>query len=139
MHPDRPTRRRVISIFAAAAASAIAGGPNRTARDDFEWHGVAMGADATILFNGIEPEAARAAIALVEVEIDRLEGALSLYRPDSELCRLNREGTLLWPSGDLRRALSIALNVSAISNGLFDPTVQPLWETYADWFAALPD
>ena len=135
----KPTRRRAITIFAAAAAGAITGGPARPAQADFEWRGVAMGADATILFNGIEPEAARAAVALVEAEIDRLEDALSLYRPGSELCRLNREGILLQPNGDMRRALTIALNISAISDGLFDPTVQPLWESYIDWFTAAPD
>src|SRR5215472_2099151 len=112
---DRPTRRRAITIFAAAAAGAIAGGPSRPTTADFEWRGVAMGADATILCNGIEPKAARAAIALVEAEIDRLEAALSLYRPDSELCRLNRDGLLCQPSGDMRRALAIALDISAIS------------------------
>jgi len=138
MPPDSPTRRRAITIFAAAAAGAMAGGPARSARADYAWRGVAMGADATILFNGIEPEAARAAIAMVEAEIDRLEGALSLYRSDSELCRLNRTGLLLEPSGDLRRAIHIALNISSISDGSFDPTVQPLWETYVDWFTASP-
>jgi hypothetical protein len=138
MPPDSPTRRRAITIFAAAAAGAMAGGPARSARADYAWRGVAMGADATILFNGIEPEAARAAIAMVEAEIDRLEGALSLYRPDSELCRLNRTGLLLEPSGDLRRAIRIARSISSISDGSFDPTVQPLWETYVDWFTASP-
>lgn len=134
-----PTRRRAITIFAAAAAGALTGGPASPAKADFEWRGVAMGADATILFNGIEPGAARSAVALAEAEIDRLERALSLYRPESELCRLNREGILPQPSGDMRRALTIALNISAISDGLFDPTVQPLWESYIDWFTASPD
>ncbi len=139
MRFDTLTRRRLITIFAAAGASAIAGGTSRTARADFEWHGLAMGADATILFNGIEPESARAMIAAVEDEINRLEGALSLYRTDSELSRLNRDGLLHEPSGDLRRALTLALNISSLSGGLFDPTVQPLWQAYIDWFAASPD
>jgi thiamine biosynthesis lipoprotein len=134
---EQPTRRRAITIFAAAAAAAISG-PSRPAAADFEWRGTAMGADATILFNGIEPDAARTASTLVEAEIDRLEGALSLYRPNSELCRLNREGIVLSPSGDLRRALDIALGISTVSDGLFDPTVQPLWERYIDWFATSP-
>lgn len=136
---DRPTRRRAITIFAAAAAGAFAGGPARSARADYEWRGVAMGADAKILFSGIEPQAARDAAALVEAEIDRLEGALSLFRPDSELCRLNREGMLVQPSGDMQRALALALEIAALSRGLFDPTVQPLWEAYVDWFSAAPD
>lgn len=139
MRSDSPTRRRAITIFAAAAAGAITGGLRRPAEADYEWHGVAMGADATILFNGVESEIARNAIAVAAAEIDRLEGALSLFRPDSELCRLNREMALRSPSGDIRRALAIALNIATLSEGLFDPTVQALWEAHIDWFAAAPD
>ena len=138
MSPVTLTRRRAITIFAAAAAGALVG-PARPARADFTWRGVAMGADATILFNGIEADTARTMVALIETEIERLEGALSLYRPESELCRLNRDGRLMQPSADLRRALGIALDISALSDGLFDPSVQPLWEAYVDWFTAAPD
>ena len=98
-----------------------------------------MGADATILFNGIEPGTASAAVERVEAEIDRLEGALSLFRRDSELCRLNRDRHLPSPSADLRRALRLAIDTAAASGGLFDPTVQALWETHVDWFATAPD
>lgn len=135
--PERPTRRRAIAIFAATAAGALAGGPARSSADH-EWRGVAMGADATILFNGIERDAARAAVALVETEIDRLEDELSLFRQASELCRLNRDGRLQSPGADLRRALTLALDTAAASDGLFDPTVQALWEAHVDWFAASP-
>ena len=139
MRPDRPTRRRVITIFAAAVASAVTGGLARPREPDYAWHGVAMGADATILFSGIEPETARRAIATAATEIERLEGALSLFQDDSELRRLNREKVLHSPSGDLRRALALALDVANSSGGLFDPTVQALWEAHVDWFAAAPD
>ncbi|TQF42440.1 hypothetical protein UNPF46_05410 [Bradyrhizobium sp. UNPF46] len=134
MLPDRPTRRRAITIFASAAAVAIAG-PASPARADFEWRGTAMGADARILFNDIEPAAAKGIAALVEAEIDRLENELSLFRSGSELCRLNRDGALTAPGGDLRRALALALDIAAVTNGLFDPTVQALWEAHVDWFA----
>lgn len=136
--PERPTRRRAITILAAATAGALVGGPARSSTD-YEWSGVAMGADATILFNGIHRNAARAAIELVEAEIDRLEGALSLFRRDSELCRLNRDRDLQSPGADLRRALTLAVDMAAASGGLFDPTVQALWEAYVDWFTAAPD
>ncbi len=139
MRPDAPTRRRVITIFAAAAASAMTGGPARPDEADYAWHGVAMGADATILFNGIESRAVRTAIATAAAEIDRLEDALSLFREDSELRRLNREKVLHSPSGDMRRALALALDIAGLSGGLFDPTVQALWEAHVDWFAATPD
>ena len=62
--PEKPTRRRAITILAAAAAGALVGGPARSSTD-YKWTGVAMGADATILFKGIDRETARAAIELV--------------------------------------------------------------------------
>lgn len=138
MRPDAPTRRRVITILAAAAASAVTGGPARPDEADYAWHGVAMGADATILFSGIEAKAARSAIAAAAAEIDRLEDALSLFRKDSELRRLNRDKVLHAPSGDMRRALALALDIASLSGGLFDPSVQALWEAHVDWFAASP-
>ncbi|MBR0714951.1 FAD:protein FMN transferase [Bradyrhizobium liaoningense] len=131
---QHPTRRRAITIFASAVAGAIAG-PARPADADYEWRGTAMGADARLLFNGVDPRIARSLAASVEAEIERLETALSLFRPESELCRLNRDGHLAEPSGDLRRALALALRVADLTGGLFDPTVQALWEAYVDWFA----
>lgn len=136
--PETPTRRRAITILVATAAGSLVGGPARSSTD-YEWSGVAMGADARIHFNGIERDAARAAIELVEAEIDRLEDALSLFRRDSELRRLNRDRLLQSPSGDLRRALTLAIDTAAATGGLFDPTVQSLWEAHVDWFAAAPD
>ena len=136
--PETPTRRRAITIFAAAAAGALVGGPARRC-SDYEWRGTAMGADAKILFDGIDRITASATIELVEAEIDRLEDALSLFRPASELCRLNRDGLLASPCADLRRALTFAIDMAAASGGLFDPTVQALWEAHVDWFAAAPE
>ena len=79
------------------------------------------------------------AIATAVAEIDRLEDALSLFRDDSELRRLNRDKMLHSPSGDIRRALALALDIAGRSGGLFDPSVQALWEAHVDWFAAAPD
>lgn len=133
MSLDRPTRRRVMTILAATAAGCWLGVPSR-AQSDYEWRGTAMGSDARIVFSGAGEELARTAAARVSSEIDRLENALSLFRPQSEICRLNRDGRLSAPSADLRRCLSLALAAAEATNGLFDPTVQALWEAYADWF-----
>jgi len=97
-----------------------------------------MGADAHILFDGIDERTAQGIAVLVEAEIDRLENALSLFHVDSELCRLNRNGHLPGPSGDLCRALTLAIEIAGLSGGLFDPTVQPLWKAHVDWFEAHP-
>lgn len=97
-----------------------------------------MGADATIRFSGIGAAQAQDIAAAVAAEIDRLEDALSLFRSDSEISRLNRAGALDTPSGDFRRAMTIALAMAQATGGLFDPTVQSLWRAYVDWFASGP-
>lgn len=136
MPVELPTRRRAVAIFAATAAGFAASGPDLRAAIDQEWRGLAMGTDARILFCGGEREAVRAAAATVASEVERLERALSLFRGDSEIARLNRAQFLSRPSGDMRRALALALAAAHLTDGLFDPTVQALWEVHVDWFAS---
>src|SRR5690606_33904156 len=69
--------------------------------------------------------------------IARLERIFSLYRADSDLCRLNRDGRHDAPPLELVELLSLAASVSAASGGAFDVTVQPLWLRYAEHFAAV--
>lgn len=135
---ERPTRRRAITMLAASAAAVATGFPFR-ARAEYEWRGFAMGSDARILFSGVSIEDARAAAQMVSAEIERLENALSLFREQSEICRLNSAGFLATPSGDMRRSLALALSVAESTGGLFDPTVQALWEAHVDWFTAAPN
>ncbi|MFN3655672.1 MAG: FAD:protein FMN transferase [Pseudolabrys sp.] len=140
MNDHRITRRRAITVLAAAAATLTGG---RSVADkavaDYEWRGFAMGTDARIVFSGVDGVSARAAASMAAAEIERIERALSLFRPDSEIVRLNRAKTLASPTGDMMRALRLALDIADRTNGLFDPTVHALWEAHVDWFAASPD
>ena len=63
--------------------------------------------------------------------LQRIEAQMSLFRDDSALSRLNREGTLASPPRELRELLVIARDVASRSDGAFDPTVQPLWLAFA--------
>lgn len=139
MRHEFPNRRRALTILGASAAAAL-GLRTSCARPttDYAWEGHAMGADARIVLCGIEREAAAAAVAAAVDEIERLEQSLSLFRENSEVCRLNRDGALKSASGDFFRALRLAVAVATDTNGLFDPSVQALWEAYVDWFAARP-
>lgn len=74
-------------------------------------------------------EAERALDAAVDT-IHHVEAQMSLFRPDSALSRLNREGVLLRPHADLVKVLQLAQSVSARSQGAFDVTVQPLWAAF---------
>ena len=55
---------------------------------------------------------------------------MSLFRPDSALTQLNRDGQLRQPDADLVALLRLALQVAERSAGSFDPTVQPLWRLW---------
>ncbi|WP_205536220.1 FAD:protein FMN transferase [Shinella zoogloeoides] len=121
------TRRRLIAISAAfAALPAAARADGGTAR---LWTGQALGARASIRLDHPDGEAIA---ARVMAEIGRLEDILSLYRPESALSRLNREGHLAAPPFELLECLSLAGAVHHASGGLFDPTVQPLWVLWAE-------
>lgn len=122
------TRRRLLAISAAwamlpAAAWATPTGSTRL------WTGLALGARASIR---IDHPQAEAIIARVMQEIDRLEDILSLYRSESALSRLNREGHLAAPPFELLECLSLAGAVHLASGGRFDPTMQPLWSLWAE-------
>ena len=58
--------------------------------------------------------------------LDRHEAAASLYQPQSELRRLNRDGILKNPSTELLGALELAIEFARRTEGAFDPTVLPV-------------
>ena len=74
-------------------------------------------------------------IARCVEEIDRLEDVFSLYRPESAIRRLNRDGRLAAPPLELVALLAEARSCSERTDGIFDVTVQPLWHLYAAHFA----
>ena len=115
-------RRRFLTIASAAAfapASALA--------TETRWSGVALGARASITLRGPGGERAiQDALAALRAA----EAEFSLYRPDSALSRLNAEGALA-PSAQFRQLMEICDDLHRNSNGLFDPTVQPLWRALA--------
>ena len=120
------TRRRFIAISAAVApAMALAGtGPSGPHVET----GLALGASVTLRLH--HPDAPRLA-ALAMAEIRRLEAIFSLYQATSSLTVLNSQGHLPAPPPEMLECLTLAGAVHAASGGLFDPTVQPLWQAEA--------
>ena len=105
------TRRRFIAITAAAGGLPLAslrGGP-RGARNKFPASrlvGRGAGRRRHDAIRRPDPAAANRLIAASLAEVERLEQVMSLYRPDSALSRLNRDGTVENPPFDLVRVLS---------------------------------
>ena len=120
----RMTRRRFVTIAAVAAAT-----PARAAEPAI-WNGRALGADARIVLIGADPQQARHLFAKVEAEIAHVDSHFSLHR-DSALTRLNRNGRLPHPAPEIAALFALAGEVHAATGGVFDPTIQPLWQAIA--------
>jgi thiamine biosynthesis lipoprotein len=127
-------RRRALKLFAAAGASLAIAPVAADARGVRRWAGAAMGAEAQMLFAGADAPAVDRAIVSAQHEIERLENEFSLYRPQSALARLNRDGILAQPSADMRALLHLAIRLGNLSQGAFDASMQPLWACYARHF-----
>lgn len=91
---------------------------------------VGFGTTLRLQAGGDDERVLAQALDATVVALREVEAALSLFRPDSEVSRLNRDGRLARPSAHLRAVLHLAQQVSAASQGAFDVTVQPLWQVW---------
>ncbi len=130
------SRRRFLRIAASFAGyAALQADRGLAAPARHLWRGVALGADCEIQLHHPDATAAERLIAACVAEARRLEAVFSLYRPDSALCRLNRDAILQAPPADLLRLLSECHEMHNLTGSVFDPTVQPLWNLYASHFS----
>lgn len=66
----------------------------------------------------------------------RVDRLMSIYNPDSQVFQLNRDGFLARPDPHLLVVLEQARQLSLLSGGAFDVTVQPLWRAFSEAQAA---
>jgi len=114
-------RRRFIAIAAAAVAAP------KGALAETRWRGIALGAEAEITLRG---EGADKALKHALATLRRAEAAFSLYRPDSAVSRLNRDGAI-HPTPAFRTLADLCDRLHRETDGLFDPTVQAIWTALA--------
>ncbi|MCX7161772.1 MAG: FAD:protein FMN transferase [Betaproteobacteria bacterium] len=130
------SRRRFIAFVAAAAGLPLllkAGGAQARL---VSWEGTALGGPASIRLYHTDEMIAQQAISAALTELRRLEAIFSIYRSDSAISLLNRQGKLEQAPADLMTMLDRALSLAQISDGVYDPTVQPLWNLYSSHFSA---
>ncbi len=139
-------RRRVFitgSLLAAAATAAAVwrarldpasrrreGVPLPDGRTLVRGAALAFGTTVSIAAVHEDPEAALAAIREALRETRRIDAVMTVFRPESEVSRLNAAGLLTRPDPHLVRVLEFSRRLAALSDGAFDPTVQPLWSLF---------
>ncbi|UWR28273.1 FAD:protein FMN transferase (plasmid) [Sulfitobacter sp. S223] len=117
------TRRRFLTISAAFSAVPA------TAKAH-SWQGRAFGADVSLTIRGPRSDAA-AAMTHARKLIAEVEQLFSLYDPTSSLSQLNAKGVLRLPTARFLELMQAADTAFRLTDGLFDPTVQPLWQALA--------
>jgi FAD:protein FMN transferase len=129
------TRRKVLIAGGLAAgglgALALRGAAGSTEITS-ERRGIAFGTTVFLKASHKDARTLDAALDAAWAETVQVEHAASLFRPDSAICELNRAGVLVKPPERLVTMLQEALAISEMTDGAFDPTVQPLWRVYDD-------
>jgi thiamine biosynthesis lipoprotein len=124
------TRRRAITVLAAAAGLPLLLNATGAEARLVRWEGTTLGAKSTIQLYHKDEAKARAAIDAALAELARLEAIFSVYRADSALSALNRDGALADAPAEFVEMLTRALHLAEISEGIYDPTIQPVWQAY---------
>ncbi len=92
----------------------------------------ALGSDVSMTVLHPDRRLAERVLAAAFEELEQVEQVMSLYLPESQISRLNRDGAIADPHPYLVDVLLQSRATSQASGGAFDVTVQPLWELYAE-------
>lgn len=90
----------------------------------------ALGTDISLTVLHADVKVAEEALAAAFKELDALENILSVYRPHSQVSRLNMQGSIEHPHRHILTVLAAAQKKSEMSGGAFDVSVAPLWDLY---------
>jgi thiamine biosynthesis lipoprotein len=125
----------MIGISAAAAGMALLPLHSQASTEAVTWQGEAMGAQASLVIHHSDRAGAEWLVEATVAEVRRLERIFSLYREDSDLTLLNRQRFLVMPPPEMVDILRQSRAAWELTDGAFDPTVQPLWELYRRHFS----
>ncbi|OOZ41599.1 hypothetical protein BOW52_04420 [Solemya elarraichensis gill symbiont] len=115
----------LVSLFLLAACS--------NERQAVELNGSTMGTGWSVKYWSDEtlPDNRQVQQA-IQSQLDRLEQMMSTYRTDSDISRFNHSTSTEWQQvpAELAEVTSAALGISALADGAYDITVEPLVELW---------
>ena len=137
-------RRRFVHLLAATSLTGLGGSASlatiraKPLSRSVYWQGQVMGADASLTLETPDKAQGEQALFALQRRLDDLEQAFSLYIPTSHIARLNRTRQLRLNPGNSRKdrdflaLLNEARFLFDLTEGYFDPTIQPLWQAFAN-------
>lgn len=136
MATEKLSRRQALKITAVAGIGVALGAPvvsdliRRARLHQVTVTRTQLGTAVTVTVVHPEADRAHAMVTGAFTEIERLEGILSRYRPDSPLARLNRAGRVDHAPAELTEVVGKALEYARLTDGAFDVTVAPVLDLY---------
>ena len=124
---SRTGRRRFFALAAGTCGAWMTNCSRQSGVRSFSQSSQALGATVTMTVLHTDESIANSALEAAFAELERIESVMSLYRPESQISRLNRDSVLEQPDASLVEVLRYAVEVAERSDGAFDVTVQPLW------------
>ena len=128
------SRRKFISITAAAAAlgTAYFYGVHRSIHEGYTLKNTRtmMGTFVNFTIIGQDQVSCTEALQETVAHMEKVGHAINMYKPESPLAQLNREGKLENADPVLIKVITLAQEMAQLTNGAFDPTVLPLLALY---------
>ncbi|MEP3475148.1 MAG: FAD:protein FMN transferase [Hyphomicrobiales bacterium] len=133
------TRRRSLKIIGSVLLAPTAlcslqtkanGQPTENRLKQVSWQGIVLGSDVSIVLTTEKTVHAKKTIRKMLMEVKRLEGYFSLYQSNSLINQLNKNGIYKSPPKEFKELITEAVKYSKLSDGAFDPTIQPLFMAY---------
>ncbi len=121
-------RRNFLAASLGSVTAAV--GPAHAGARLFTGATLAFGTTVTVALVHADERLAAAAIADALGQATMVDRLMSIYHPASQVFRLNRDGVLAQPHAHLLAVLHQAAELSALTRGAFDITVQPLWQAF---------
>ena len=93
--------------------------------------GLAFGTTVTIKVLHTDDLTAQTAIAAALQQVHHIDTLMSLHQESSQVFQLNQHGSLARPHDHLLQVLTFTQQLSMLTRGAFDITVQPLWQAFS--------
>jgi len=93
--------------------------------------GLAFGTTVTIKVLHANAQAADSAIQYALQQVKKVDALMSLHQERSQVFQLNRRGSVQVPDRHLLHVLAFSQQLSKLTAGAFDITVQPLWDLFS--------
>jgi len=132
-HKSNISRRNFLRIFATAGVAGMAlklGLESWETSEMVSETRLLLGTMVNIKAVADDPAIARRAIRACLDRMESLERILSLFKPDSQICRLNQDGCLTDAHPALISLIRQSVELGELTNGAFDITIKPLLGVY---------